>query len=96
MEFNEIVFSEETQWNIQRGTVIFYANVDGLRIQCSISRVALVDYYQTEDTKDQALNNFVENEDAIYDLVEKLIRADTFEEDGSIVIHLATCQKYNL
>ncbi|NMH66583.1 DUF1488 domain-containing protein [Shewanella salipaludis] len=96
MGFDDIIFLEEYQWDMSKQAVTFWADVDNQRITCQISREALVDYYRTEDTKEQALINFEDNQYDICNLAEHLIRNDVFEEDGGIFIYFETCQNYNL
>lgn len=87
---------EDGYWDAGIQAIIFYAVNDETRIKCGISRIALVDFFHTEDTKDKALELFKENKKRVNRIAEMLIQEDRFNEDGGIFIKYEDCEHYGL
>ena len=87
---------EDEHWDSSVQSIIFYACIGKKRIKCSISQIALTDYFHTEDTKEKALELFNEHRIRVNRLAERLIQEDKFNEKGKVFIKYQDCEKYVL
>lgn len=79
-----IEFPQVEAWNGNRDVVSFPADVNGKRINCAISWEALQDNFGGD--KQDPLECFRANRDAIEAKAERLIAKRRFEADGSVLI----------
>jgi len=96
MNVEKIEFPAEEYWDAAVEAIRFPADLNDRRIMCSISRIALVDYYRTEDTKDNALGLFKEHRKAINNLATRLLNEGRFNEKGEIFIMFEDVAHYQL
>lgn len=86
MDISNLKFSNETSWDGQKEPLMFFAEVAGKKVTCRVSQIALNDHYQTEDTKEKAIENYEKNKKDIQKLAGELIEQDRFDEKGEIFI----------
>jgi LSD1 subclass zinc finger protein len=91
MDITGIKFSNDVQYDGSCESILFYAEIGSKKIKCALSQTAVNDYYQTDDSKEKALENYINNKNYFQDLAKDLIRNDRFTESGEIFI-----SKYNL
>lgn len=85
---------EEWHWEMKTDSIHFHLSNGQERHTFDITRTALVDYFHTEDTKEQTLALFEEHKERIVNLALKLLSEST---GGDVhVIKLETCQRLGL
>lgn len=96
MSKRSIQFRPEYEWDFNRKSIKFVAMIDGKRVLCLISTEALNDYFECEDTKENALANFKKNQAGVHKLAKYLIEMNRFNEAGEIVITSDDVRHYGL
>jgi hypothetical protein len=86
MDITDIRFSDDELYESSTEVIVFHAHIGTKIIRCVISRDDLNDHYESEDTKENALENYQNNKDYFIEIAKKLIREDRFNEDGEIVV----------
>ncbi|MGW7677947.1 hypothetical protein [Shewanella sp. S23-S33] len=77
----------ETQWDFRTDTLGFsVSDENGKFYNCGVTRIAINDYYDTNDSIEQAEINFDENQDYILDLASNLIVNGQANERGHYII----------
>lgn len=83
MEFKII----EMQWDFSSDTLGFSVSDEyGKFYYCGVTRIAINDYYHTEDSREQAEINFVKNQNYILGLASNLIANGQANERGNYII----------
>ncbi|HGV9307506.1 TPA: DUF1488 family protein [Vibrio fluvialis] len=92
----ESVWEIEKEWNWAMNTesIHFHLSDGQKRHTFDITRTALVDYFHTEDTKEQALALFEQYKERIINLALKVL--DESKGDEVHLIKLETCQRLGL
>lgn len=86
MNISELRFSEEIDWDHSHEVLLFFAYVEGRKVTCGISQIALNDWCGTEDTKVMAIANYNQNKQTVQNLAAKYIEHDKFNDRGEILI----------
>lgn len=77
----------ETQWDFNTDTLGFSVSDEyGKFYFCGVTRIAINDYYRTEDSREQAEINFNENQGYILGLASNLIANSQENERGHYII----------
>lgn len=84
----------EWDWEMKSESIRYYVSNDESRHIFRISRIALVDYFQTEDTKQKAIELFEGNQDRLLALSLKLLEEEKYE--GVINVSHETCVRLAL
>jgi len=85
---------EEISVNFDTDGVKFILRKGDERKLFEISRIALVDYFQTADTRADALQNFEVNRDRILALALRILIEKT--DSDTYNIHLEDCRRFQL
>ncbi|MEY8241409.1 MAG: DUF1488 family protein [Cycloclasticus sp.] len=89
--------NSEWWWDVALQAVKFDAMYDGDTYIFAISRNSLVDYFQTQDTKEDAIANFEEHIGRIHDLAIRFSSDYNSNEDSPhYLIKNQDCVDYNL
>lgn len=90
-------FENKFWWDSKFSGLKFVGTTDGKRYVFAVSRTALVDFFQTVDTPEQAILNFEENRLRFENMVQRFITAERSpHDDGPIVVTLLRCIEYQL
>ena len=90
-------FEGEAWWDDKFSGVKFAGSINGKRYIFAISRAALIDFFQTADTKEQAFSNFEENRLRFERLAERRVVEEKLpHDDGPVVVTYLTCIEYQL
>lgn len=92
MNLDQWEFHEEPWWDGEYRAIKFAAEKAGVRHICAISRVALNDYFQTEDTKEAAFVNYHEHSNMVHSLAVKLIQEGAPNDQNVFFITSDICQ----
>ncbi|AIA73372.1 hypothetical protein FF32_00520 [Halomonas campaniensis] len=78
---------KEKWWDHSREILHFrLADDDGEKVICGITQIAINDYFQTEDTREAAEDNFDDNVELIVNLADSLIQNNASDDDGRYLI----------
>jgi hypothetical protein len=90
-------FEENYWWDSKFSGLKFVGSTDGKRYVFAVSRTALVDFFQTVDTPEQAILNFEENRARFESMVQRFVTGERFpHDDGPIVVTFLRCIEYQL
>ncbi|POP51227.1 DUF1488 family protein [Zhongshania marina] len=90
-------FEDAASWDDKFSGVKFAAKAAGKRYIFAVSRSALIDFFQTADTKEQAFLNFEENRSRFERLATRRVVEEKLpHDDGPIVITYLICIEYQL
>ncbi|CAA0082712.1 DUF1488 family protein [Zhongshania aliphaticivorans] len=90
-------FESTAIWDDKFSGVKFAGSIGGKRYMFAISRAALIDFFQTADTKEQALLNFEENRSRFERLATRRVVEEKLpHDDGPVVITYLICIEYQL
>ncbi|MCG9679096.1 hypothetical protein [Vibrio sp. Isolate24] len=91
---NEWRIEGEWDWEMKSESIRYYVSSDESRHIFRVSRMALVDYFQTEDTKQKAIELFEGNQDRLLALSVKLLEEG---EHGDVInVNHDTCVRLAL
>jgi len=79
---------DNSRWNSGREAMQFVARHDGKRINCYVSREALVDFASVRDDVELAMAAFSDNKHLIADAVTGRIERGEFDASGEVIIRL--------
>ncbi|MGD8109397.1 DUF1488 family protein [Vibrio sp. TRT 17S01] len=85
---------EEWHWEVRTESIRFYLSNGEERLAYDISRIALVDYFNTDDTKEDAEKLFQLHNDRIKELAIKLVPER--KPQDSFMINLDVCNRLEL
>lgn len=85
---------KEWTWKMKTDSIHFHISNGQERHTFDITRTALVDYFHTEDTREQTFVLFEEHKERIVNLALKVL-SDS-KGDETHVIKLETCQRLGL
>lgn len=91
---NEWKMEDEWSWEMKTDSIHFHLSDGQERHTFDITRTALVDYFRTEDTKEQALALFEQYKERIVSLALRVMSEPM--SDGPHLIKLETCQRLGL
>ena len=86
MDIRGIQFLEDVSWDSGRDSVVFYAQLGRKKIPCAVGKNTLNDYFQTKNTKANALENFQTHVKKIQNIAKRLIAEDLFDDNNEVVI----------
>lgn len=90
-------FEQDFWWDAKFSGLKFAGSLAGKRYVFAISRTALVDFFQTADTPEQAIVNFEQNRPRFESLVERFVAKERCpHDDGPVVITFLSCIEYQL
>ena len=89
--------SVDAKWNMTYRAIFFNASKDGETFVFAVSQIALNDYFETPDTKENAFENFKNNIGRIENVAVRLANeVEPNKEAPHFFIKLEHCQKYSL
>lgn len=88
------VMQEETGWEFETDSLLFALEQGEKRVEFKITRIALNDYFHTDDTKEQAIANFETHCYRVFLLAKRLIDENPEQERHTITFE--TCQRLAL
>jgi hypothetical protein len=90
-------FEADFWWDSKFSGLKFAGSIHGKRYVFAISRTALVDFFQTADTVEQAIENFEQNRPRFESMVERFVLGERLPHyDGPVVVTLLRCIEYQL
>ena len=90
-------FEQAAWWDDKFSGVKFAGSTAGKRYIFAVSRSALIDFFQTADTKEQAFLNFEEHRPRFELLAGRRVLEEKLpHDDGPIVITYLICIEYQL
>ncbi|MFS1436833.1 DUF1488 domain-containing protein [Shewanella sp. 10N.286.48.A6] len=88
-----VIFTDLVEWNTQQQTMLFSAQVQGMNINCIVSKEKLLQLISSEQTAaeqpmlaEQALAIFERVRFDLEDIAEEMIEAEEFDPQGNITI----------
>ncbi|PMG30904.1 hypothetical protein BCU94_10650 [Shewanella sp. 10N.286.52.C2] len=88
-----VIFTDLVEWNTQQQTMLFSAQVQGMNINCIVSKEKLLQLISSEQTAAEqpmqaelALAIFERVRFDLEDIAEEMIEAEEFDPQGNITI----------
>jgi hypothetical protein len=90
-------FEADFRWDSKFSGLKFAGTSEGKRYIFAVSRAALVDFFETVDTPEQAILNFEQNRSRFESMVQRFIAAERMpHDDGPVLVNFLRCIEYKL